>query len=60
VRLEVLQEQPFCPECEAEGVIAPTEDVHHTEKATRENFFDKRILQALCHAHHSAQTAKGE
>ncbi len=60
IRSQVLNEQPLCPECQQAGFITPTTDVHHTEKATAENFFDRAILQALCHAHHSQHTQRGE
>lgn len=60
LRSLVLQEEPLCPECAADGMVTATSDVHHTERATRENFFDRAILQALCHAHHSRHTQRGE
>lgn len=60
LRRIVLQEEPLCPECAAEGFIGATEDVHHTQKATRENFFNRAILHALCHKHHSRHTQRGE
>jgi hypothetical protein len=60
MRAIVLREEPLCPECEQQGRITATTDVHHTEKSTEENFFDRSILQALCAAHHSAHTARGE
>jgi len=56
----VKQEEPLCVECEAEGFIVGVEDVHHKEKATEANFFDRSNLQALCHRHHSKRTARGE
>lgn len=60
VRSCVLRQQPICEECRAEGLITATQDVHHLQKATRENFFDMSILQALCATHHSRHTQKGE
>lgn len=60
LRNVVLQEEPFCPECEAEGMVGATEDVHHKQKATSENFFVRDNLQAVCHRHHSRHTKRGE
>lgn len=61
LRSVVLQQEPFCPECKDEsGLYVATTDVHHTVKATPENFFDREILQALCAPHHSRHTQRGE
>src|SRR5262245_32278620 len=59
LRAVVLAEQPFCPECDAEGVTVASRDVHHREKATPDNFFVQANLQALCIRHHSLHTARG-
>lgn len=60
LRSLVLQEEPTCPECMHEGFITPSLDVHHTEKATDANFFNRDILQALCHPHHAKHTQQGD
>jgi len=60
LRSIVLREEPLCPECEAEGRIEATTDVHHREKATEENFWDRDNLQALCGPHHARHTGMGE
>jgi hypothetical protein len=43
-----------------DGFIEPSHDVHHKQKATLENFWDRNNLQALCVKHHSEHTARGE
>lgn len=60
LRLVILQEEPLCVECEAEGHVSATEDVHHLVRARRETFFERSNLQALCHMHHSRHTQRGE
>lgn len=61
LRALVLNEEPLCPECMADGLITPCTDVHHhKQKATEQNFFDRANLQALCHEHHSRHTQRGE
>jgi 5-methylcytosine-specific restriction protein A len=60
LRAIVLQEEPTCIECEQEGFIRASHDVHHQQKATFENFFDRSNLQALCVMHHSRHTQRGE
>lgn len=60
LRSVVLLEEPLCPDCMLEDRIIASNDVHHKQKATIENFFDRSNLEALCVAHHSAHTARGE
>lgn len=60
LRSLVLQEEPLCMECQQEGFIVPSNDVHHKQKATLDNFFDRSNLQALCVKHHSRHTRRGE
>jgi 5-methylcytosine-specific restriction protein A len=56
----VLFEEPVCVECLAEGFRIASHDVHHLEKATLHNFWDRNNLQALCVRHHSMHTKRGE
>lgn len=62
LRALVLLEEPTCEECWQEGHVEPNTDVHHREKHHGDMalFFDRAKLQGLCHAHHSAHTARGE
>lgn len=60
LRSQVLSEEPFCPECQQDGLVTAATDVHHLEKATADNFFDRANLQALCARHHSRHTQRGE
>ena len=62
LRAEVLYEQPWCPECQAEGQMVPTTDTHHLRRHYGDPilFWDKGLLQALCHRHHSQHTGRGE
>ena len=60
MRSIVLREEPLCTECLAEGHVRVSTDVHHKQKATVENFYERSNLTALCGPHHAAHTAKGE
>lgn len=62
LRAQVLAEQPYCPLCVCEGVRIPCTDVDHVVRhdGQPDRFWDRHNLQGLCHAHHSAKTARGE
>jgi 5-methylcytosine-specific restriction protein A len=62
LRALVLQEEPICAECHAEGRIVASTDVHHTQKhdGDYERFFARETLTSLCHAHHAVHTGHGE
>lgn len=48
LRAEVLAQTPLCPVCR----LRPTDTVHHDPEATFENFFDLKVLHAICaHCH---------
>lgn len=62
LRAQVLDEQPLCPTCQAERRIEPGTDIDHIvpHRGDLNLFWDRANLQALCHACHSAKTARGE
>lgn len=62
LRLEVLRTEPFCRACLAEGRRTVATDIDHIARhaGDRTLFWDRSNLQPLCHAHHSAKTARGE
>jgi 5-methylcytosine-specific restriction protein A len=58
----VLDAHPLCVECQAEGRVTRATDVHHRQRHQGDPaiFWDCNGLEALCSAHHSAHTARGE
>lgn len=60
LRLQHLADHPYCVECYREGRVVPATDVDH--KAPHRGgpplLLDPDNLQSLCHAHHSAKTAR--
>lgn len=58
-----MAKNPFCPECLVEGGrYVPTTDVDHIvpHRGDLRLFWLQSNLQALCHAHHSRKTGRGE
>lgn len=62
LRVQILQEQPLCPECHAEGQIRMATEVHHKLKHHGDEvlFYDRANLEGLCHFHHGQHTGRGE
>lgn len=62
LRLLVLREQPLCPLCREQGRYVAATDVDHDvpHRGDHARFWDRANLVALCHAHHSAKTRRGE
>jgi len=62
LRAAVLLRQPFCPLCFAIGRRVATSDVDHItpHRGDPGLFWLRENLQALCHAHHSEKTGRGE
>ena len=62
LRAEVLQDEPLCRVCRAEGRVEPATDVDHVvpHRGDLPLFWDRANLQPLCHACHSAKTQRGE
>ena len=56
LRDHVLTLEPLCRECERVGRITPATDVDHRNGDPSDN--SATNLQALCHACHSAKTAR--
>src|SRR5689334_13909041 len=58
LRLVVLQEEPFCMMCEAEGRMTMNTDVDHIRphRGDVDLFWDRANLQGLCHTHHTRKT----
>lgn len=60
-RLEVLADEPLCPDCSTAGRTEPSTEVHHKVKPTDElSFFDRSNLMGLCKPCHSTRTQRGE
>jgi 5-methylcytosine-specific restriction protein A len=58
VRRLVLQEEPLCRLCKAEGLIEPATEVDHiVPMANGGARLDRANLQPLCRKHHSRKTA---
>jgi 5-methylcytosine-specific restriction protein A len=62
MRARVRAEQPFCDECEAEGVLETWTDLDHTKKHDGDPvlFWDRDNLRGKCKRHHSRKTGRGE
>ena len=62
LRAVVLREEPWCAECLVEGYRVRTTDADHTvpHRGDPELFWSRANLRAMCHAHHSRKTARGE
>lgn len=61
LRRIVLDAQPTCPQCRAEGrPPTPTVDVHHERphRGDVRTFFDRSNLRALCHPCHARITGR--
>jgi 5-methylcytosine-specific restriction endonuclease McrA len=60
-RQYVLNDEPNCTDCTAQGRVRPSNEVHHKKRpTTEEEFFDRENLTALCKPCHAARTARGE
>jgi 5-methylcytosine-specific restriction protein A len=59
-RLVHLAEHPLCLECLTAALIVPATEVDHIvpHKGDMATFWDRKNLQSLCIACHSAKTAK--
>lgn len=62
LRAQVLQDDPLCRECQAQGRVEPGVDVDHIvpHRGDLARFWNRENLQALCHACHSRKTQRGE
>ena len=66
LRTMILNQSPLCVACQSVGIIKEAQDVDHiipwktgeTLDKQRQLFFDRKNLQTLCHACHSAKTYK--
>jgi 5-methylcytosine-specific restriction protein A len=55
-----LRNHPLCEACMEQGRTTPATDVHHIIARRSGGPDEEGNLQALCHACHSAKTARGE
>jgi 5-methylcytosine-specific restriction protein A len=61
LRLQIITDQPFCPDCAAKQQITATGEVHHRIRPKSEaQFYDVDNLMALCRPCHAERTARGE
>jgi 5-methylcytosine-specific restriction protein A len=61
-RIQFIAQHPLCADCAGEGIVSPTEDIHHLTKikhAPHMRLDDENLLP-LCKRHHRMRTAKGE
>jgi 5-methylcytosine-specific restriction protein A len=56
------KDQPFCPECRAEGLLVFWTDLDHDVPHRNDPilFWDYDNLVGRCHRHHSEKTGRGE
>ena len=59
LRTMVLNASPLCAECDRQGRVTPATDVHHKVKRRDGGPDTFENLEPLCHACHSAITARG-
>lgn len=61
-RKEYLEKSPLCLECKKVGRVEVATDVDHIipHRGDMRLFWDRNNWQGLCHACHSAKTARGE
>lgn len=57
-----LAERPFCEDCEDQGIVTASEELHHVKKRKDhpELAFDRKNTRALCTPCHSRRTQRGE
>jgi 5-methylcytosine-specific restriction protein A len=62
LRVEVLQDEPFCRACRAHGIKVLTVDIDHIRKHNGDAtlFWARSNLQGLCKACHTIKTTRGE
>src|SRR5215471_1392069 len=63
LRARVLRQRPWCDECLAAGYgYVSTTDVDHRvpHRGDAVLFYDEKNLHALCKAHHTQKTRRGE
>ena len=62
LRAVVLRDEPFCPDCVAEGMRVRTTDADHRvpHRGDPALFWDRKNLQGKCHRHHSQKTGRGQ
>jgi 5-methylcytosine-specific restriction protein A len=58
----VLNENPLCEDCEANGRATPATELHHKVKIRHDptRRLDRENTVPLCDPCHNARTAKGE
>lgn len=62
LRVQVLQDEPFCRACRRAGRKTLTVDIDHIRKHDGDQslFWDRANLQGLCKACHTVKTTRGE
>lgn len=58
LRARILKREPLCRHCAARGVTTVATDVDHIIPKSQGGTDDESNLQPLCHACHSAKTAR--
>lgn len=58
IRERYVASHPLCEACRKNGVLTPTEEVHHILPLSHGGTHDEHNLMALCKACHSAISAK--
>jgi 5-methylcytosine-specific restriction protein A len=58
LRALVLQSEPLCRDCQAEGRVTPATDVDHILAREKGGTDERSNLAPRCHAHHSAKTVR--
>ena len=54
IRVRYVAEHPLCEQCQKEGRLTPTQEVHHILPLSRGGTHDFSNLMALCKSCHSA------
>src|SRR5215470_15818962 len=60
LRLKVLEHEPLCRSCKAQGLITTAHEIDHVvpHEGKRSLFWDESNVQPLCHACHARKTRR--
>jgi 5-methylcytosine-specific restriction enzyme A len=62
LRAQVLADNPWCVECQQQGILEVAVDIDHVipHRGDPARFWDRGNLAGLCRGHHAAKTRRGQ